>query len=121
MQTNEVSIPSQPTILEANEEKNEVKRSVDKTILLLQAAGRDETIQAAKATRTKRRTNKKSGKFLHLERWGSFGKALRIGALVGKFALNFLKKKTNDRNQLRKKGRNLFVRDDQEQNFDEET
>ena len=102
---------------EANEEK-ELKRSFDETILLTQAAGGEETMQAAKATRTNRRTDKKSGKFFDLERWGSFGKALRIGALVAKFALELLKKNTDDRNQLRRLGLNLLVRDVQEQHLD---
>ena len=33
LQTNEVSIPSHPTILEANEEKNELKGSIDETTI----------------------------------------------------------------------------------------
>ena len=99
VQTNEVSIPSQPPILEANEKKNELKRSFDETILLTQAAGGEETMQAAQATRTNRRTDKKSGNSgLNLERCGFFGKALRIGAFVAKFALKLLKKNTDDRN-----------------------
>ena len=39
-------------------------------------------MQEANPTRTKRRTDKNSGKFFDLEQWGSFRKALRIGALV---------------------------------------
>ena len=49
----------------------------------------------------------------------SFGKILRIGALVAKFALNFLNKNTEDFNQLRKLRLNLLVRDVQGQHFDE--
>ena len=41
LQTNEVSIRSKPTILEANEEKNELKRLFDEAILLTQASSND--------------------------------------------------------------------------------
>ena len=78
-------------------------------------------MQAAKATRTTRRIDKRSGKFFDLERWGSFGKALLIGALVAKFDLKPLKKNTDDRNQLRRLGLNRLVRDVHEQHFDKET
>ena len=46
-------------ILEAFEEKNEIKWSFEETILLTQTAGGKETMKTAKATRTKRRTDKK--------------------------------------------------------------
>ena len=62
MQRDQVCTPSQLTIFEANEEKNELKRSFDETILVTQAVGRKETMQAPKATRTKRRIDKNSGK-----------------------------------------------------------
>ena len=69
-------------------------------------------MQAAQETSTKRRTDKKSGKFFDLVEifWRSFAKALRIGVLVAKFALKILKKNTtDDRNRLRKFGLNLLV------------
>ena len=77
-------------------------------------------MQAAKATRTNCRTDKKSGKFFNLKRWRSFGKALCIEVLVAKFALKLLKKNTDEHTQLRKLGLNLLVRNFQEQHFDEE-
>ena len=43
LQRDQVCTPSQPTIFEANEEKNELKRSFDETILVSQAVGREET------------------------------------------------------------------------------
>ena len=75
-------------------------------------------MQAAKATKTKGQIDKER-KVIRVRTMGSFGKALRIGALVAKFALKLLKK-SGDRNQLQKRGLNLFVRNVQEQLFDEE-
>ena len=76
---------------QVNEENNELKRSFDETILVTQAAGGEKTMQAAKATKTKGQIDKER-KVLRVRTMGSFGKALRIGALVAKFALKLLKK-----------------------------